>query len=113
MTKIALLGAGGKMAVRLGTNLKGSRFDVDHVEVSEEGRRRVKSTVGVDCVDLDRALGQADVIVMAVPDRLIGKIAHGQKPLAGARIDASGLRQSNTATFRPSLRAIILRLTPR
>ena len=33
MTKIALLGAGGKMGVRLATNLKGSRFDVDHVEV--------------------------------------------------------------------------------
>lgn len=76
MTKVALLGAGGKMGVRLATNLKGSRFDVDHVEVSEEGRKRLKSVVGADCVDLDRALGQADVVVMAVPDRLIGKIAH-------------------------------------
>ncbi|MBV9653053.1 MAG: semialdehyde dehydrogenase [Acetobacteraceae bacterium] len=75
MTKIALLGAGGKMGVRLATNLKGSRFDIDHVEVSEEGRQRLKSAVGVDCVDGDRALAAADVIVMAVPDRLIGKIA--------------------------------------
>ena len=54
MPKIALLGAGGKMGVRLATNLKGSRFDVDHVEVSEEGRQRLKAAVGVDCVDLDR-----------------------------------------------------------
>ena len=51
MTKIALLGAGGKMGVRLATNLQGSRFDVDHVEVSEEGRQRLKAAVGVDCVD--------------------------------------------------------------
>jgi D-apionate oxidoisomerase len=77
MPKVALLGAGGKMGVRLATNLKGSRFEVDHVEVSEEGRQRLKAAVGVDCIDLDRALGQADVVVMAVPDRLIGKIAHG------------------------------------
>jgi hypothetical protein len=76
MTRIALLGAGGKMGVRLATNLKGSRFDVDHVEVSDEGRHRLKSAVGADCVDLDQALSRADLVVMAVPDRLIGKIAH-------------------------------------
>ncbi len=76
MTKIALLGAGGKMGVRLSTNLHGSRFDVQHVEVSEEGRARLKDAIGADCVEMDRALGQADVVLMAVPDRLIGKIAH-------------------------------------
>ncbi len=51
MTKIALLGAGGKMGTRLAANLTGSRFDVDHVEVSEEGRQRLKSVVGAACVD--------------------------------------------------------------
>jgi D-apionate oxidoisomerase len=76
MTKVALLGAGGKMGVRLSTNLRGSRFSVDHVEVSEAGRERLKQAVGVDCVEMDTALSQADVVVMAVPDRLIGKIAH-------------------------------------
>jgi hypothetical protein len=76
MTKLALLGAGGKMGVRLATNLRGSRFQVDHVEVSEAGRQRLKSAIGVDCVDQNRALAEADVVVMAVPDRLIGKIAH-------------------------------------
>ncbi|WP_227319332.1 phosphogluconate dehydrogenase C-terminal domain-containing protein [Acidisoma silvae] len=76
MTKVALLGAGGKMGVRLATNLKGSRFDVDHVEVSDVGRERLKAAIGVDCVDMDVALAQADVVLMAVPDRLIGKIAH-------------------------------------
>jgi prephenate dehydrogenase len=76
MTKIALLGAGGKMGVRLATNLKASRFRVDHVEVSEEGRKRLKNTVGADSVSQDEALTNADVVVMAVPDRLIGKVAH-------------------------------------
>jgi hypothetical protein len=77
MTKIALLGAGGKMGVRLATNLLGSRFEIDHVEISEEGRRRLASAIGADCVDQDQALAGADVVLMAVPDRLIGKIAHG------------------------------------
>ncbi len=76
MTKIALLGAGGKMGVRLATNLKGSRFAVDHVEVSQEGRARLKEAVGADCVELADALANADVVVLAVPDRLIGRVAH-------------------------------------
>lgn len=76
MTKVALLGAGGKMGVRLSRNLLGSRFEVDHVEISEEGQQRLKEEVGVETVDADNAISDADVIVMAVPDRLIGKIAH-------------------------------------
>jgi hypothetical protein len=76
MTNIALLGAGGKMGVRLSTNLHGSRFSVDHVEVSDVGRERLQTATGAECVDMDTALGQADVVLMAVPDRLIGKIAH-------------------------------------
>jgi len=76
MTKVALLGAGGKMGVRLSTNLQGSRFQVDHVEVSDVGRERLKQAIGADCVEMDTALASADVVLMAVPDRMIGKIAH-------------------------------------
>ena len=77
MTKVALLGAGGKMGVRLAQNLKPTRFEIDHVEVSDEGRARLKKEVGVEAVaDADNAISDADVILMAVPDRLIGKIAH-------------------------------------
>lgn len=78
MTKVALLGAGGKMGVRLAQNLKPTRFEIDHVEVSEAGRERLKREVGVDAVaDGDNAISDADVVLMAVPDRLIGKIAQG------------------------------------
>jgi len=75
MTKVALLGAGGKMGLRLATNLMGSPYDVVHVEVSEEGRKRLKDATGFDCVDRDVALRDANVVLMAVPDALIGKIA--------------------------------------
>ncbi len=76
MTKVALLGAGGKMGVRLATNLQGSRYDVAHVEVSEVGRKRLKDAIGAECVEQSTALADADVVLMAVPDALIGKIAH-------------------------------------
>lgn len=74
MTKIALLGAGGKMGVRLSRNLKASRFSVDHVEISEEGRARLKEVVGAEAVDREQAVATADVVILAVPDRLIGKV---------------------------------------
>lgn len=74
MTKIALLGAGGKMGMRLSANLKHTRFDVDHVEVSEEARERLKRTHGVECMEQGQAVSSADAVVMAVPDRFIGKV---------------------------------------
>ncbi|MGH1453649.1 MAG: phosphogluconate dehydrogenase C-terminal domain-containing protein [Paracoccaceae bacterium] len=77
MTRIALLGAGGKMGVRLANNLKNTAYTVDHVEISDEGRTRLRAEVGVEPVDQATAIAAADIILMAVPDRLIGKIAHG------------------------------------
>lgn len=76
MTKIALMGAGGKMGVRLATNLKTAGMDVAHTEISEEGRKRLRATVGIEAVDQKTALASADVVILAVPDRLIGKVAH-------------------------------------
>jgi ketol-acid reductoisomerase len=64
------------MGVRLSINLANSDFEVRHVEVSEVGRSRLKEEVGIDCVDVEAALEGADVIVLAVPDTVIGKVAH-------------------------------------
>ncbi|WP_062112174.1 phosphogluconate dehydrogenase C-terminal domain-containing protein [Aureimonas sp. AU40] len=77
MTSIALFGAGGKMGYRLASNLKGSRFDVRHVELSEAGRERLKSGLGFDCVPQEKALEGAEVVILAVPDTAIGKVASG------------------------------------
>jgi hypothetical protein len=75
MTTIALFGAGGKMGYRLSTNFRGSPFAVRHVEVSEAGRQRLKSGLGFDAVSADAALDGADVVILAVPDTHIGKVA--------------------------------------
>lgn len=75
MTRIALLGAGGKMGVRLAKNLRSSDYLVDHVEISPEGRDRLRQEVGVDCVELESAIAGAGIVILAVPDRLIGSVA--------------------------------------
>lgn len=77
MTAIALFGAGGKMGYRLASNLKGSRFQVRHVEVAPAGKARLKTGLGIDCVAPDVALDGADVVILAVPDTHIGKVAAG------------------------------------
>ncbi len=75
MAAIALFGAGGKMGYRLASNLKGSRFDVRHVEVAPPGQARLKAGLGIDCVLANVALDGADVVILAVPDTHIGKVA--------------------------------------
>ncbi|TMV44440.1 semialdehyde dehydrogenase, partial [Thioclava sp. BHET1] len=80
MTTVALFGAGGKMGVRLSRNLAKTDFVTRHVEVSEAGRARLKAEVGVDCVSTEAALAGAEVVVLAVPDTVIGKVAAGLVP---------------------------------
>jgi D-apionate oxidoisomerase len=77
VTAIALFGAGGKMGYRLASNLKGSRFSVRHVEVSDVGKGRLKSGLGIDTIPADTALEGAEVVILAVPDTRIGKVAAG------------------------------------
>ncbi len=77
MTTIALFGAGGKMGMRLGKNLKDSRYVVRPVEVGEAGRRRLADELGWQAVDSDYALADANVVILAVPDTAIGKVASG------------------------------------
>jgi D-apionate oxidoisomerase len=77
MTTIALFGAGGKMGMRLGKNLKDSRFVVRPVEVGEAGRKRLADELGWQAVDSDYALADAAVVILAVPDTAIGKVASG------------------------------------
>lgn len=77
---IALFGAGGKMGVRLSKNLLKSDYRVRHVEPSVAGRQRLKDELGLDCIDADAALDNADVVILAIPDTIIGKIAHEIAP---------------------------------
>lgn len=75
MNKIALFGAGGKMGYRLSTNFRGSPYAVSHVEVSDAGRQRLKDGLGFAATSPDEALLGAEVVILAVPDTAIGKVA--------------------------------------
>ncbi|MGK6319516.1 phosphogluconate dehydrogenase C-terminal domain-containing protein [Sphingomonas sp. DT-204] len=80
MVAIALFGAGGKMGGRLSRNLKSSDYDVRHVELNEAGRARLHDELGIECVDQAAALDDVDVVILAVPDTHVGKVAHEISP---------------------------------
>ncbi len=75
MKKLAVIGAGGKMGYRVSANLKGSPYEVSHVEVSEAGRERLKE-LDITCVDADSALADADVVILTIPDNMIERVTH-------------------------------------
>lgn len=72
--KIALIGAGGKMGCRLTDNLKNAPYEVSYVEVSPAGLERLAQR-GVTVSSTEEVVPTADVIILAVPDIYIGKIA--------------------------------------
>ncbi|KQS65350.1 semialdehyde dehydrogenase [Rhizobium sp. Leaf371] len=65
------------MGTRLARNLIGSRFDIRPVEVSEAGQARLQADLGLTCLPMEEALEGAEVVVLAVPDTAIGKVASG------------------------------------
>ncbi|MEO1011436.1 MAG: phosphogluconate dehydrogenase C-terminal domain-containing protein [Bacteroidota bacterium] len=74
MKKVTLVGAGGKMGVRLTRNLKDSDYDVSYLEVSPGGMERVRQN-GVALSRPEQAIPNSDLVIFAVPDVLIGKVS--------------------------------------
>lgn len=85
MTNIAILGAGGKMGCRLTDNLLKSESDHELllVEVSQAGRELIQQR-GMATVELDQAVAQAEVVILALPDRVLGKVAREVIPKLNA-----------------------------
>jgi len=75
MITIALFGAGGSMGTRVVRALKG---DPDYrlmcVEPSEAGQARLREA-GLVPVSKEQAVEEAEVVILAVPDLLIGEVA--------------------------------------
>ena len=83
-TTLALFGAGGKMGARLAKNLMASAYRVRHVEVSAAGQQRLKDELGIACVSPEAAVDGAEVVILAVPDTLIGRVSAQIAPLLKA-----------------------------
>ena len=69
-----LIGAGGKMGCRLTDNLKNSTYKMSYVEVSEVGIERLEKR-GIKVSDANTVIPSADIVILAVPDIYIGKVA--------------------------------------
>lgn len=74
MTTIALMGAGGKVGLRITRNMKDNpAYNMLYAEIGEAGVASL-TELGVLVTPEDEALAQAEAVILAVPDALIGKI---------------------------------------
>jgi pyrroline-5-carboxylate reductase len=80
MSTIALMGAGGKMGLRIARNLKDNTdYKTLYVEISDAGKSSL-AELGLSATPQDEALQQADVVILALPDKLIGSICNDMVP---------------------------------
>lgn len=75
MIKVTLMGAGGKMGCRITDNLMHltEKYEMSYVEVSPQGIANLAARGLTPTAQAD-ALAQADAVILAVPDKLIGRI---------------------------------------
>ena len=74
MKNIALIGAGGKMGMRLTRNLMNSSFEMKYVEISEPGIEKL-AELGIEVSDAAKVVPDADVVILAVPDVALAKVS--------------------------------------
>ena len=72
--KIGLLGAGGKMGLRISANLQKLPNEVFYIENAEAGIKRLTES-GLTVSAADQVIHRLDVIILAVPDILINEIS--------------------------------------
>lgn len=80
-TKITLVGAGGKMGIRLSNNLKKHPdYETDYLEISDEGIHRMKE-IGISPDNPNISIPDADAVIFAVPDVAMGKVTSQYVPI--------------------------------
>jgi ketopantoate reductase len=76
---IAVIGAGGKMGMRVSNNLQRSHHTVYYSENSPAGRQRTLDA-GRTVTDTDAAVADADVVILSVPDIALGPVSTAVVP---------------------------------
>ncbi len=76
---IAVIGAGGKMGMRVSNNLQKTAHTAYYVENSPVGQERVTAT-GRSLSDTEAAVADADVVVLAVPDLALASVSASVVP---------------------------------
>jgi hypothetical protein len=73
-TTVTVIGAGGKMGMRVSANLAKSGYSTHYVENSPNGRTRV-TDAGRELGDLDSLVPESDYVILAVPDTALGSVS--------------------------------------
>ncbi len=73
MLKVALVGAGGKMGLRLTSNLKNSGYLMSYHEISPSGIEKLNAK-GIYVSDPALYVPESDIIILAVPDVALEKV---------------------------------------
>jgi hypothetical protein len=71
---IAVIGAGGKMGMRVSNNLQRSNYAVYYSENSPAGQQRTRHA-GRTLTDTPTAVAEADVVILAVPDVALAPVS--------------------------------------
>jgi len=79
MMKVTLVGAGGKMGLRLTHNLMNSSYEMNYIEVNPAGIEKLKEK-GVSASDSHDSIGSSDIVILAVPDVSLQKVSAGIIP---------------------------------
>lgn len=104
---IAVLGSGGKMGFRVTRKLVDAGYDVRAVEIGEAGRARLE-TAGIRAVSAEEGVPGAAVVVLALPDNIIGKVSRELSPMLAAGtmlliLDAAAPYADDLPKDRPDL----------
>ncbi len=78
--RIAVIGAGGKMGMRVSDNLMRTSHTVWYAENSPAGRQRTRAA-GRELTDSADAVADADIVVLAVPDLALASVTSELVPL--------------------------------
>jgi len=80
--RVALIGAGGKMGTRIARNLGANEnYSMLCCETATDARAKLEEG-GYTVVPSNEAVAEADTTILAVPDRLIGRVSGELVPLA-------------------------------
>jgi len=106
-TSVAVLGSGGKMGFRITKKLHEAGYDLRAVEIGEAGRARL-AEAGIAAVSTDQGVEGAQVVVLALPDNIIGKVARELSPKLKPGtmlliLDAAAPYAGDLPTDRPDL----------
>jgi hypothetical protein len=80
MSQVTLIGAGGKMGLRLTHNLRNSGYDMSYLEVNPQGIEKL-AELGISISDPLNCIPVSDLVIFAVPDIAMGKVTADMIPL--------------------------------